>query len=848
MPVPIESLPYSGLTYEEVEASRKVHGTNELVSTTENRLLAIIKNLLHEPMVLLLLLASTIYFITGEYGEGIFMVVAIALVSAISLYQEARSTDALSKLKEYLKPNCKVLREGEEQEIPVNDIVIGDLIICEEGSSIPADADIIRSNDFSVSEAILTGESLPVFKSKTSEDPKLYRGTSVASGLAIGEVKAIGTGTQLGHIGKSVEKLDDTKTPLQSQIGSFVKRMVILGAIVFTLVWIINYVLSRSILQSLQESLTLAMSVLPEEIPVAFATFMALGAWRMMKFGVVVKQLSTVETLGSATTICVDKTGTITENKMSLAKLYHFGSDAISDHNDDFNKQEKELIEVSLWASEPIPFDPMELAIHKAYEASCEIDRRSDFQMIFEYPLEGKPPMMTHIFESKEGERIIAAKGAPEALLEVSDLAEEEKERISKVIVEFAEKGYRILGVARAKYQGNNFPDQQQDLRFEFVGLISFYDPPKANIKSVFNQFSDAGIDVKIITGDNESTTKAIAESIDFDSSKGHMNGADLMELSEYQLRNQVKHINIFTRMYPEAKMRIINALKANNEVVAMTGDGVNDGPALKAAHIGIAMGKRGAELAKHAASLILTDDDLSKMLDAIALGRRIYTNLKKAIQYIISIHIPIILIVFIPLALGWIYPHTFTPVHVIMLELIMGPTCSIIYENEPMEPNTMKTKPRLFTKTFFGAKELFTSIAQGFMITAGCLIVYQYAVQQNYSEDLVRTMVFTTLMAANIFLTLINRSFYYSIFTTLKYKNRLVPMIILINIVLIMLMLYLPFVTNFFEFTSLDIRQLAICITMGFIFVIWYEFVKLYKRFKNDENEHSKRSLSLAS
>ncbi len=838
MPIPIESLPYHGLTVDEVNVSRMTHGTNELVSAKENKFISLIKSLLHEPMVLLLLLASTIYFITGEYGEGIFMVVAIVMVSAISLYQEARSNDALSKLKEYIKPNCKVLREGEEQEIPVNDIVIGDLIITEEGSSIPADATIIQSNDFSVSEAILTGESLPIFKSKTGEDPNLYRGTSVASGLAIGKVTAIGARTKLGLIGKSVEDIDDAKTPLQIQIASFVKKMVIMGGVIFVMVWIINYFLSHSLIQSLQESLTLAMSVLPEEIPVAFATFMALGAWRMMKFGVVVKQLSTVETLGSATTICVDKTGTITENKMSLAKLYHFNSEVVSDYDDNISDPGKELIEISMWASEPIPFDPMELAIHQAYESYCKIDLRPDYKIVFEYPLGGKPPMMTHIFKNQNGEKIIAAKGAPEALVKVCNLTDAEKASVLEMVNQFASKGFRILGVGKSFHEGNEYPEKQQDLKFEFIGLISFYDPPKENIKSVFNHFDEAGIEVKIITGDNETTTQAIAESIDFNIS-GCMSGADLMELSENQLRKRVKDTNLFTRMYPEAKMRIINALKANNEVVAMTGDGVNDGPALKAAHIGIAMGKRGAELAKHAASLVLKDDDLSKMVDAIALGRRIYTNLKKAIQYIISIHIPIILIVFFPLALGWIYPHIFTPVHVIMLELIMGPTCSIIYENEPIEPDTMQTPPREFTSTFFATGEIFTSILQGLMITLGCLLVYQYAVQNQHNEDLTRTMVFTTLMASNIFLTLVNRSFVFSIFTTLRYKNNLVPMIILINVLLILIMLYVPAVTEFFKFEPLGVAQLSICTVVGFLFVMWYEFVKWTNRLKASKSKN---------
>lgn len=831
MSIPIESLPYRGLSDRQVTSSRSKYGINEIVTIKENKLLATAKSLLKEPMVLLLLLAAIIYITTGEYADGIFMVFAIIMVSAISLYQESRSEDALEKLKEYTAPNCKVIRDGSEQEIGIKEVVLGDYIICEEGSTIPADAKIIQANDFSVSEAILTGESLAVFKDEHSEDPMMYRGTPVATGLAIGEVIAIGAKTKLGLLGESVDMITEVKTPLQKQVQSFVKKMVILGFTVFVIVWVINYLLSRSILQSLQESLTLAMSILPEEIPVAFTTFMALGAWRMMKYGVVVKKLSTVETLGGATVICVDKTGTITENRMSIAKLYDFRTNQIIEQHKDTDTAYIELINYSMWASEPIPFDPMEIAIHDAYTKHHDIDQRKDYKIVYEYPLGGRPPMMTHIFQNQDGHKIIAAKGAPEALLNASVLSDQDKQIIKTHIDEIANQGYRILGLGKTEFAGDSFPANQEDFDFEFLGLIAFYDPPKQNIKSVFKDFEKAGIKVKIITGDNEETTSSIAKSIDFDMEGGHMGGDVLKNLTAAQLSKKVNEVNIFTRMFPEAKMRVINALKDNNEVVAMTGDGVNDGPALKAAHIGIAMGKRGAELAKRAAALVLMDDDLSKMLDAIALGRRIYTNLKKAIQYIISIHIPIILIVFIPLALGWIYPHIFTPVHVIMLELIMGPTCSIIYENEPAEANTMLKKPRALSSTFFAPRELTTSILQGLIITIGCLLIYRYAISINLDEKSTRTMVFITLMSSNIFLTLVNRSFYYSIITTFGYKNRLVPLIISINILLIMMMLFVPSVREFFRFDKISLTQITLSIVTGFVCVIWYELVKWNKR-----------------
>lgn len=561
---------------------------------------------------------------------------------------------------------------------------------------------------------------------------------------------------------------------------------------------------------------------------------MALGAWRLMKMGIIVKQMKTVETLGSATVICTDKTGTITENRMSLVKLFHFEENNIFHIDDKPSQEVMDLIKIAMWASEPIPFDPMEVAIHDAYEQYIIIDERKNYSIRHEYPLSGKPPMMTHIFENDAAHRIIAVKGAPEALINSSKLSSAQKETIEKVMFTFASEGYRILAIGESYFDGNHFPNTQQELKVSFKGLVAFYDPPKENIQCVIQQFYDAGISVKIVTGDNPITTTSIAKQIGFKGYDKNLTGDELMKLSDIDLQKRVADTYLFTRMFPEAKLRIINALKSNNEIVAMTGDGVNDGPALKAAHIGIAMGKKGSEIAKQAASLILLEDDLSKMVDAIGMGRKIYSNLKKAIQYIISIHIPIILTVLIPLILGWVYPNIFSPIHVIFLELIMGPTCSIIYENEPLEKNTLFQKPRPYSNTFFNWTELNTSILQGLIITIGTLFIYQFAVYHGFNETITRSMVFTTLISANILLTLINRSFYYSILTTLRYKNNLVIYIILITVGLLGMLIYIKPLAQLFEFEALNFIQLIFSISTGFVSVIWYEAIKWKNRKMN--------------
>ena len=830
--MPTNNFDIKGLNDQEVVDSRNQFGRNALKFKKENGVIEALISLAKEPMITLLLVASLIYFISGERGDGLFLLSAILIVSAISLYQDSKSRNALQKLKDFTQPTCSVIRNGAPIEIKIEDVVIGDSLVVEEGSSIPADGTIIHSNDFSINESILTGESFAVFKDKLHVDHSVYQGTTVATGLAIVTVTEIGNQTKLGKIGESLESIKVEKTPLEIQINSFVKKLVVAGAIVFLIVWAINYFDSRNFLDSLLKALTLAMSILPEEIPMAFTAFMAIGALRLMKMGVVVKQMKTVETLGSATVICTDKTGTITENKMTLAKVFSLKTSRILDP-ENADSSEKEVLEVAMWSSEPIPFDPMEIALHQAYAKFSQEDERPNFHMIHEYPLGGKPPMMTHLFENKEGKRIIAAKGAPEAIMNVSNLSDNEKEQINSAIKTITSEGYRVLAVAESTFLENDFPKTQQEFKFTFKGIVAFYDPPKENSSAVLNHFYNAGIKVKIVTGDNSETTTAIAKQIDFKGYEHSMTGDELMQLSDVELQEKVNSTNIFTRMFPEAKLRIINALKANNEIVAMTGDGVNDAPALKAAHIGIAMGKKGTEIAKQAASLILVDDDLSKMVDAIAMGRRIYTNLKKAIQYIISIHIPIILTVFIPLALGWMYPNILSPVHIIFLELIMGPTCSIIFENEPMEENTMLTRPRPFLTSFFNWSELTTSIIQGLAITAGSLFMYQYAVYQNLGEAETRTLVFMVLISANIFLTLVNRSFYYSILTTIKYKNNLVPLMIGLTILITSLLIFVPVLRIFFGFAALERAPLLLSIFVGFVSVIWYEIVKFNTRRK---------------
>lgn len=823
-----------GLSDDEVKISRKAHGNNITTFKKENTLLKSLKDIVTEPMFLLLLATSAIYFILGEIPEAVFMTAAILLISAISFYQDTRSRNALEALKELTAPRAKLIRNGIISELDAAEIVIGDLVVATEGHLVPADGKIIQSADFSVNESMMTGESFSVYKTPLDETPIAYQGTQVVSGQAVLEITEIGSATKLGKISGSLQAIEEEATPLQKQIRNFVRKMAGMGILVFILVWVINYIKSGNIFDSLLKGLTLAMSVLPEEIPVAFSTFMALGAMRLMRLGIIVKNTRTVETLGAATVICTDKTGTITENRMELARVAVSENGRVLDPKAFLDDEGAAyLIRIAMFASESVPFDPMEIAIHDIYAATHIKDERPDYSMIHEYPLEGKPPMMTHVFSTGNGNRVIAAKGAPEAILSCCGIEAVVKEKILSAADDLAKEGYRILAVGESDYSGNEYPKKQQDLQFRYLGLLAFYDPPKPNIKKVFDAFYRAGIKLKIITGDNAITTMAIASQADFKNLGAAINAEDLNNLNDKELEETVLKATIFTRMFPEAKLRIINALKKRGEIVAMTGDGVNDAPALKAAHIGIAMGRRGSALARSTASLILTDDDFSKMTDAIAMGRRIYTNLKKAIQYIISIHIPIILTVFIPLILGWIYPNIFTPVHVIFLELIMGPTCSIIYENEPLEANSMDQPPRKMTHTFLSWDELSISIWQGLIISLGILLTYRLAVYKGFNEDQVRAAVFVNLITANIFLTLVNRSFFYSLIKTFSYKNWLLRIIIVITFLITVLLLSIPVLRDFFQFEWSNWKMMSIAVGMGIISVLWFEIYKWLKRRK---------------
>jgi P-type Ca2+ transporter type 2C len=857
-----ENSVYTGLTKAEAARLRAEYGPNRLEGVKKNAFLASLWHVAQEPMFILLAVACLLYFFLGDLTEAIMMLVSIAFVATIEIIQETKSERALEALRRYTEAKIRVLRDGIWMELESENLVPGDVVALSEGERIPADGLVLQQNDLSVDESVLTGESLPVEKMagaagveggrlkvedkqknttlprplSSAFDPPfaslLYQGTTVAGGKGVMRVTATGNRTEFGKLGKSIESIEKSDTPLQRQITQFVRFMGIFGVVAFLLVFALNLWQAHDFWKALLFSLTVAMALIPEEIPVAFTTFMGLGAYRMIQHGILAKQPKTVESLGSATVICLDKTGTITENKMSVADVHDF-----SDKN--------RTLEWAFWASEPEPFDAMEQAIEERWKAEGSgskgggrvTDLREGWNLVKEYALSGRPPMMTHVWENRKGARIIAAKGALERVMDICKLEEDARKKIQDHAAELAGRGYRVLGVAGAEFSVAEFPKTQDDFAWTMEGLVAFYDPPKDNVGRVFREFHRAGIRVIMITGDHAETAKNIARSTGLIGWEVAMTGKEVLELDDAALRDAVRRVNVFARMFPDAKLRVVEALKANGETVAMSGDGVNDGPALKAAQIGVAMGKKGTEIAKTAASLVLLSDNLHGMVTAVKMGRRIYDNLRKAIRYVISIHIPIILLVLVPLILNWPYPHILLPLHVIFLELVMDPTAAIAFENEPAERNLMRKPPRPGNTALFTWSELGISLLQGGFIALFVLGMYQYALSIGRTEDGVRSFVFATLVMSNLFLTLANRSFDYTFWHTMRYKNNTLPLILAVSILMLLAILYVPPISGVFRLEALSLRDFGLCAAAGLASVLWFELYKALKPVQNNRN-----------
>ncbi|HOV27842.1 cation-translocating P-type ATPase [Tissierella pigra] len=834
-----------GLTSEQAKKLQEQFGKNELATVKKQSFISKVIHIVLEPMFLLLIVASIIYFILGEPRDGVIMLIFVIGIISIEIIQEWKTDKTLNALKDLSAPHVIVIRDGKEQTILSEDLVPTDLMIINEGVKIPADGEVIKASDLCVDESSLTGESVGVWKVTVDNADKnntdywrkdyCYAGTLVTQGSATILVDKIGSNTEYGKIGINVASAPDSPTPLEKQTNSIVKTCAIIAGILFILVTVITYFnipdhkFTDRIIESILSGITLAMAMIPEEFPVILTVFLSMGAWRLAKKQSLVHKLSSVETLGAVSVLCVDKTGTITMNKMAVQDTW-----AIDDDN--YN-----LCEIMGLGCETDAYDPME----KAMLLHCESigiskDHLFGGELISEYAFTNELKMMGHVWRH-DGEIVIAAKGSPESILTICKLSDEQRKQIENKINEMSREGLRVIAVGTMNPKSeSDIPDNITDCKLTFLGLIGLADPPRESVKEDIKMCNKAGVRVVMITGDNGITASSIAKQIGMKNSDNIITGDELNNMTDSELMERVHDANIFSRVLPEHKMRIVKAFKENGEVVAMTGDGVNDAPALKYADIGIAMGKRGSEVAREAADLILMDDNFSTIVHTIEDGRRIYDNIKKAIGYVFTIHIPIAFAsLFAPLLNISPASLLLLPVHVVLLELIIDPTCSIVLERQPAESNIMDRKPRDPNEKILTAGVLTKSILQGLAIFIASFGTYYMLIkQQPENPQLARTMGLSIIMIANLFLVQVNSSNYDNAFKTMKYliKDKVMWAVIIGTVAGLLLMLYTP-LNRILNLAPLSLSQFFIAVGIAAVSVLWYEIVKIFNNMNLNKN-----------
>jgi len=832
---------HQGLTSAEAAKKLLTEGSNSLPSSKPASMVSIALGVVKEPMFILLVACGALYMTMGDIREGIMLLVFVFVIMGIEFFQQKKTEKALDALKDMASPRALVIRDGAEIRIAGIEVVTGDLIVLQEGDRVPADATVIDSVNLLADESLLTGEAIPVRKciwdgteknvQPGGDDlPFVYSGSMIVQGNGIAKVSCTGINTEIGKIGKALQGVSEEPTRLKREMTSLVKKLTILAIVLCVLVIVGFTITHGSLLNGFLAGITLAMAILPEEFPVILTVFMALGAWRMSKTKVLTRNPSAIETLGSATVLCTDKTGTLTENKMTVTRLYN-GKDFLTVSSQQaLHPDFHEIVEYGILSSQTKPFDPMEKAIISLGNFFLEGTEHihSNWEMMREHSLSKQLMAMSRVYSFKNtSEKVIAAKGSPEAIFELCHLDKSSIKRLLRAAEELAKEGLRVLGVAKAKINASPLPELQHGFDFDFIGLIALSDPIRKNVKQAIGHCLKAGIRVIMITGDYPITAKHIASEIGLQNPDTCITGQELNEMTEDELCVRIKGISVFARVIPEQKLKIVNALKKNGEIVAMTGDGINDAPALKSANIGIAMGKRGTDVAREASSLVLIDDNFLSIVSAIKMGRRIFDNLQKAFGYTFAIHVPIAGLSLIPILLGD-FPIILWPVHIVFLELIIDPACSIIFEAEKAEKNIMQRPPKGIDQAFFGGNKILLSCMQGVGILLITLAVYFIAFYQGHGAKEVRAMSFITLIASNIAIILANRSWTEHIFQIIVSPNRAVRWVVCGAILFMVIILNTQFLLDLFQFDRPSIINMAFCILAGFSSIIWFEIYKV--------------------
>jgi Ca2+-transporting ATPase len=833
----------AGLTQAEIAARLAAEGYNELPTAARRNVLAITLEVLGEPMFLLLVAAGAIYLALGDLEEALVLLASVLVVMGITIYQERKTERALEALRDLSSPRALVVRDGRKQRIAGRGVVRGDILIVKEGDRVPADAVLLDSHDLKADESLLTGESIPVSKQAWDRKaqigrpggddlPFIFSGTMLVQGQGVAEAVATGARTEIGRIGRALQQITMEATPLQRETRWMVRHIALFAIVLAVLVALLHVLLRGVWLDGLLAGITLAMAILPEEFPVVLTVFLALGAWRISKSHVLTRRVPAIETLGSATVLCVDKTGTLTMNRMMVRSLATAGQvHEVVSHATALPAPFFDVLEYAILASEINPFDPMERAILELGERHLgeRRARHAAWHLVKEYPLSPQLLAHTHVWRTTAGgEDVVAVKGAPEAVARLCRSDPEVWARHEVQVRRMAQDGLRVLGVARARVRSGDWPEIQGAFAFEWLGLLGLADPVRPTVKSALAECYTAGIRVIMITGDYPVTAQAIARGIGLKRCDEVITGDELASMGDAELRSRIGRVNLFARVVPEQKLRLVEALKANGEVVAMTGDGVNDAPALKAAHIGVAMGARGTDVAREAASLVLLEDDFDSIVQAVRLGRRIYRNIRNAMSYLLAVHVPIAGMAFVPLMFGW--PMAFFPLHIVFFEFVIDPSCSIAFEAEPIDDQVMKRPPRSPGERMFSLHTVLVAVLQGAVMLLSVALVYGYALARGAGEAEARAMAFTTIVLGNLGLILANRSTTRSILTTLRFPNPALWWVIGGALGGVALSLYLPYLRNLFRFAPLHLDDLALSLGAALFGLLWYEVYKAWR------------------
>lgn len=818
-----------GLTSSEARARLEKFGYNDLEADSERSFAKIVYDVIKEPMFLLLLGAGFIYMLMGDIHEALILLGFTIIIILTTVIQEKRTEKVLETLKSLSSPRAVVLRDGKHVRIAGKEVVIDDIVIVSEGDRIAADGIILSAHEFFVDESMLTGESVAVAKNSTDEK-SIFAGTMAVSGQCVMKVTAIGSETELGKIGKSLKNIETQLSPLQTQNILLAKRLALIGIALCCIVVLLYIWGGGRLLDGILAGITLAMGILPQEIPVIMIVFMALGARRIAYHKVLTRKLNAIETLGQTTVLCVDKTGTLTKNSMSVTSLWTPNENIdinSSTHNipEEFHK----LIEYALLASEIEPHDQMEKAFQSlAIKHLADTEHiHTDWSLIKEYELSPELMAMSHMWSTPNNtEHIVASKGAPEAIIDLCHLEGSISQTILESASGMADKGLRVLAVAKAVSKNDFMPSIQHEFDYEFVGLIGLSDPLRDDAQEAVKLCRSAGIRIVMITGDYPRTAKAIAKEAGIEY-VSVVAGSEISHMTDSELAEAVNKTSVFARISPSQKLRIVEALKKNGEIVAMTGDGVNDAPALKSAHVGIAMGKRGTDVAREAASLVLLEDSFASIAESIRQGRRIFANLRKAFIYTLAVHMPIIGLSMLPLIFG--LPLILAPIHIAFLELVIDPICSVVFEAQKADDCIMQNPPRKQSEPLMSKSHISLAMLQGILASLVLFAFYWLALRSEIAQNAAKTMLFIALIISNLVLMVSSKSM------NVFYKNKLSVLlnktdlkIIILSVVALLCVTEIGTLNQIFMFSSLEADKLLVSVSVGLGILLVFESVKV--------------------